>query len=275
MNLKTIFANANGINKKDILFMLEKKYNISSTNLIINNYNINLSVEQSEDINKILNNYPVEYILGECEFFGDRFAILPKVLIPRPETELLVEATIKCSNKNAKIIEIGGGSGCVSISIAKQMPLAKIIALDIFAPAIQNINKNIVLHGAGNVFGTLQNVKTFTKHKGVNFANADVLVSNPPYIKQSSFALMQKSVKNFESRQALIGKDNGLEIYKIILQKALKGKKRLTICFEIGFDIYHSLVNFIEAKYKGIFKIAETINDFNNVKRVIIIRKIR
>jgi len=273
-NLQLIINKTSVINKKDILFLLQKKYNILPSHLVANNYNFVLNQQQLEDVEKIINNYPVEYILGECDFYGHNFAILPKVLIARFETELLVKAAIKYATPSAKIIEIGCGSGCLSICIAKHRPKAKIIALDIFPPAIQNTKQNIILHKIHNIFAILQNVKTFVKYRGVSFCNSDVVVSNPPYIKKSSFALLQQSVKSFESKFALVGEDNGLEIYKIILHKTLQGKKSLHICFEIGFDISTTLQAFINTQYHGIFKIVEIIKDFNNIDRVLVIKKI-
>src|SRR5690606_28298851 len=138
---------------------------------------------------------PIQYILGETEFYGHKFFVNENVLIPRPETEELVEWIVKENkNKNLKIIDIGTGSGCIPISLKKEIPSAEIYALDFSEKALETAKINAEFHQTEIKF--LQN--DFLKMDFQSLPNFDIIVSNPPYIAESERNSMDKNVLEFE-----------------------------------------------------------------------------
>ena len=275
--LKNLFYSQNVAVQNDIIKLFEDKYNISKTNFLLNINNIDFRTQQIRDCIKIINNYPVEYITNKVLFYNNEFYIQQKVLIPREDTEILVNAIIKKLNKdrNYKIFEIGTGSGALLVSLALNNAKLRLCGIDIYNKAYQNTKHNINKYNLKNrVFNTKCDIKNFVKFKGLSLKNCDIIFSNPPYIKKSSHSRLQSSVKFFESHLALFGGVDGLYFYKLILNKcSIECKKNAIIFFEIGYDISKELTNFINKKYFGMFKITEKIYH-NNINRVIVIQKI-
>ena len=189
--------------------------------------------EQLDQIAYLLNQHqPVQYILGHEEFMGMKFNVNPNVLIPRPETEELVLWIIEDhkSSKNLNIVDIGTGSGCIAISVKKNIPQANIDAIDVSKDALSIASKNAI-----------------NNKVEVNFINADILVdnlskeydiivSNPPYVLDKEKSLMQKNVLDYEPHLALFVEDhNPLLFYDRIENLALKNlRKGGIIYFEIN-----------------------------------------
>ena len=159
---------------------------------------------------------PLQYIVGETEFYGLKIKVTPEVLIPRPETELLVEEGIKLNPKN--ILEIGTGSGCISVALAKHLPDAKIIATDISKEALEIAAGNARQHEVSIewIAADIAPWKRFAA-EGSQF---DLIVSNPPYIATGEFPDLQPEVRDFEPRQALDGGSDGLRFIRQILTEA-------------------------------------------------------
>lgn len=183
-------------------------------------------------LSKLKYQIPIQYIVGETAFYGLMFKVDKNVLIPRPETEELVDWVIQNhkNKNNLKILDIGTGSGCIAISLAKNLPNAKIFALDISAEALNVAKNNAILN-----------------HVKVNFINAnilnlpklpenfDVIVSNPPYVRELEKAQMQQNVLANEPHIALFVKDeNPLLFYDKIAELA---KNHLTKNGELYFEI--------------------------------------
>lgn len=196
---------------------------------------------------------PIQYILGKTEFCDLQFKVNEHTLIPRPETEELVYWILEKENKTAPlhILDIGTGSGCIPISLASQLPLAKIRAIDISLEALQIAQFNN------------KNLKTAVQFEQIDILNPpasfdfmfDVIVSNPPYILESEKALMKKNVLNYEPAQALFVKDaDPLLFYKKIIQFAdnhLISEGRLF--FEINENLGDELTQLLdEYSYKHI-----------------------
>ena len=199
-----------------------------------------LSDNEREELNRIvefLKGYkPIQYILGETEFFGLRFLVNESVLIPRPETEELVELILKSflplphpkgdklANGNIRILDIGTGSGCIAVSLAKNMPLSKVSAIDISEDALRIAKKNAALNDAEVRF-LLQDILVDLSD-GIFFDKLDVIVSNPPYITPNEKEMMHDNVLRYEPHLALFTpQDNPLLFYERIA------------------DIGHSLLN--------------------------------
>lgn len=178
----------------------------------------NLLIDQFVDELKLQK--PIQYILGETEFFGIRFKVNPSVLIPRPETEELVE-WILANDKTGFpcILDIGTGSGCIAIALANKLPAAKVFAIDISAEAIA-IAKENSMNANTSISFTQADVLALPKElKGSPF---DVIVSNPPYVRESEKNMMQPNVLNNEPKTALFVSDSNPLVFYTAIAKAAK-----------------------------------------------------
>jgi release factor glutamine methyltransferase len=166
---------------------------------------------------------PIQYLLGSTSFYGLDFEVNENVLIPRPETEELVEWIIKGNPKiegfkDLKILDIGTGSGCIAISLAKNMPNAKVYAIDISEKALATAKKNALLHKVDVTFIT-QNILETEDLK----QQFDIIVSNPPYVRNLEKQEIKKNVLDNEPHLALFVEDNdALLFYKKIATLAQK-----------------------------------------------------
>lgn len=160
---------------------------------------------------------PLQYITGVQEFYGLEFEVTPDVLIPRPETELLAEHGIVCMkvHDNKKFLEIGVGSGCISISILKNVPEARAVAVDISPAAIAVAERNAVRHGVRDRIEFIHG----DVYDGVE-GKFGLIVSNPPYIPDDEIAGLMKEVRGFEPPPALAGGSDGLKILRRIIDEA-------------------------------------------------------
>lgn len=176
---------------------------------------------------------PFQYITGRQEFFGHEFEVGPGILIPRPETEILVEAAIDrlAGIELPKFLEIGVGSGCISISILYAVPTATAIGIDLSPIALETTGRNAEKHRVAN---------RLILHKGDLFEGVsgkfDLIVSNPPYIPEAEIAALQPEVRDFEPYSALSGGADGLDIIRRIIATA-PGFMAVggTLLIEIGF----------------------------------------
>ena len=175
---------------------------------------------------------PVAYLIGEREFFGLPFIVTPSVLIPRPETEILVEHALADLPQNATFADVGTGSGCIAVACAKYSPTASGIATDISADAINIARQNIARHGVSARVSVLQcNLLDGVADK------CDAILSNPPYVARDEWEIMPPDVKHFEPHRALFSANDGLaHIEKLLASVSAKLKPKGFILFEIGFS---------------------------------------
>ena len=158
---------------------------------------------------------PVAYILGKREFWSLPFKVTPDVLIPRPETEILVSEALKTQahldGKALRILEIGTGSGAISIALAKGLPIARVIATDLSARALSVAEENALQNGVREQIHFLQGDLFQPLPKGERF---DLVITNPPYIPREQFPSLMPEVRDFEPRIALDGGMNGLDFFQ-------------------------------------------------------------
>lgn len=179
---------------------------------------------------------PIQYILGIADFYGRTFAVTPSVLIPRPETEELVERIIVDyeDSKEVKILDVGTGSGCIGITLRRQLRQSEVIAVDISADAIQIARKNARHLGVPVIFIQTDILSLKKSEMDIPFI-FDVIVSNPPYVKNSEKAAMDKNVLEYEPHEALFVPDEDpLVFYR---QIARLGKKKLKKEGRLYFEI--------------------------------------
>lgn len=214
---------------------------------------------------------PVAYITGERDFMSMTFHVTPDVLIPRPDTEVLVESVgerLKSrSSEGLQILDVGTGSGCVAISIAKQHPVAVVTAWDIASGALGIARDNAARLEVSNVLFKEQDALASESWDNIE-DQFDVIVSNPPYIAHAEAASLSTGVKDFEPELALFADRNGLAFYEIFAaraQKALRPGGFLAV--EIGYqqaDAVQAL--FVEAGWRNVV----VIKDFGKNDRVVI-----
>ncbi|MDO9596021.1 MAG: peptide chain release factor N(5)-glutamine methyltransferase [Lutibacter sp.] len=214
---------------------------------------------------KLKNQIPVQYIVGETAFYGLMFKVDKNVLIPRPETEELVEWIVQNHKKSEslKILDIGTGSGCIAVSLAKNLPNAKVSALDISEEAL-NVAKNNAEFNQVTIDFILADILTIEKLPDT----FDVIVSNPPYVRESEKDLMQQNVLSNEPHIALfVENENPLLFYDKIAELA---KNHLTengvLYFEINQYLGEETVDLL--KTKG-FKNIELKKDIYGVDRML------
>ena len=206
-----------------IILMLEHTSNISYQDIVLQK-RIVLSKDAAKLIRQITNRLktqePIQYILGETDFYKLKFKVNPDVLIPRPETEELVEWVINSTkNSNGIILDIGTGSGCIPISLKHHLPLATVSAIDISEKATLMAQKNAELNNVAVSFET----RDILKWKKYAWPQFDVIVSNPPYIRESEKRLMNSNVLDYEPGNALFVKnENPLLFYKTIAEFAFQ-----------------------------------------------------
>lgn len=161
-------------------------------------------------------NEPLQYIVGSTEFYKYKFSVNESVLIPRPETEQLVEkaiAAIKTFQKDTvSVCDIGTGSGCIAISIAKEFPTIKVVATDISTQALQTAKENARQLEVANIQFLESSILT-ENPQGAPF---DIVVSNPPYIEKEEISSLQEEVKSYEPMVALTDNDDGLSFYRAL-----------------------------------------------------------
>lgn len=186
-----------------------------------------------EDMVKLLAHYPPQYLIGSEAFLDYRFKVTPDTLIPRPETEELVEKCLKLTQKQAnqalKVVDVGTGTGAIAISLKDKRPTWQVSAVDLSSAALEVAQENAQQIGVALEFVLSDCLDEVA-------GPIDILISNPPYISQAEYELMDVSVREFEPKMALFAENNGLAIYqKLAKQAQSKLAKDGKIFLEIGF----------------------------------------
>ena len=227
--------------------MIKKERYISNTDyeLLKKLYSNNMD----EIIKKINNDYPIQYLIGDVDFYGYTIKVDERALIPRFETEGLVDNLIKLIKTQTnypalKILEIGTGSGCIAITLSKELDTT-VDALDISKDAIDLASSNAVLNNA-NVNFALGDIKNCTISKKYN-----ILVSNPPYVKYDEPV---DPATKYEPQNALFALNNGLEFYEIILKRSKEFlESKNIIAFEIGCTEGQDITNIAKSYYPNAY----------------------
>jgi release factor glutamine methyltransferase len=165
---------------------------------------------------------PLQYILGTQEFCGLEFDVNPAVLIPRPETELLVEYVAQRipAERQATIVDVCTGSGCIAVAIARLRPRARVIATDLSTLSLDVARQNATRHAVGERITWLEGDLLGPLVKQELEGRIDVIVSNPPYIAETDWATLQPEVRLFEPRRALVAGPQGTELHERLLQES-------------------------------------------------------
>lgn len=232
---------------------------------------------KEEDKNKIRemlmlrakNRKPLQYILGEWEFYGLPFKVRENVLIPRPDTEILVEQCIQLMREieEPNILDIGSGSGAISIAIANELKSSSVTGVDINEDAIKLANENKVLNKVENV----NFMKSDLFEKLDEDFKYDLIVSNPPYITKDEYETLMPEVKNFEPKNALTDLGDGLYFYREISKKAEAYLKDTGyLAFEIGYKQAKDVSKILEDNN---FAVLSIVKDYGGNDRVVLAKK--
>lgn len=215
---------------------------------------------------------PLQYVTGEVEFCGLKLTVDRRVLIPRPETELLVEVVLKrlasgvATERPLTVVDVGTGSGCMALALAQKLPAAQVIGLDISAEALEVAQAN------ARALGLEKNVRFFQSDLLSNFTSSapvDVVVSNPPYVSRGDHAKLPKEVKDFEPECALVAGADGLEVYRRLLPAArLALSPGGFLALEMGAGQRAAVA---ELAIGAGYDVSEVVKDFQGHERVLVL----
>ena len=218
-------------------------------------------------INERLNNRPIAYIVGNREFMGLDFFVKEGVLIPRPDTEVLVEEVIELAKKKGakNILDIGTGSGAITVSLAKYLENVKVTSVDISDIALEIGKRNAISNEVDDRINFVKSDLFTNIDKETKF---DIIVSNPPYIKREVIDTLDKQVKDYEPYNALEGGVDGLDFYRAITKQAKNYlKKGGILAYEVGHDQSEDVSKLMEMDgYTNIY----TLKDLQQIDRVVI-----
>jgi len=213
---------------------------------------------------------PLQYIVGNVEFFGLKLEVDSSVLIPRQETELLVDIIIQ-ENKDRsglKILDIGTGSGNIAISLAKMLPEAEVTSIDVSEASIETAKKNATLNSANNITFKVSDVIDFFNYQdGNDSGQFDLIISNPPYISNSDYLKVQEEILKYEPSIAVTDFADGYKFHSEIISNSLTNlKQNGKVYLEMALGQDETLSEMmVSAGYSCI----EVFRDYNKIKRFI------
>ncbi len=214
---------------------------------------------------------PLQYITGKQEFCGLDFKVSPDVLIPRPETELLVEETLKqLSEEPLNLVDVGTGSGCLAVTLATYLTQTEFWAIDLSKLALQVAKKNALRHHVRKRIQFLHGNLLTPLHSQVKKKSIDIIVCNPPYISLDELILLQREVKDWEPHLALVGDVSEPDIYSRLASQALLWlKPEGILILEIGMGMEKKVCHLFQAPWD----LLNVLQDFNGIPRVVVVKK--
>lgn len=251
LDAELLLSHACRINRSKLLSRMKEEVPLAGLKLFI------------EYIEKREKRYPVCYITGHKEFMGLDFTVTEGVLIPRPETELLVETIMDMLPEDAKIIDLCTGSGIIAVSLARYLFDVTVYATDISGIACDIAEKNAERLGVKHRVKVLRGNLFEPLPKDIK---ADAIVSNPPYIKSGDIESLMPEL-SYEPREALDGGESGIEFYNRIIEDAVYYLKNNGIlALEIGYDEAYYVTSLLDKNYRDI----KVIKDMAGLDRVVI-----
>lgn len=215
-------------------------------------------------IGRLKSGEPVQYIVGECEFMSLKFSVNTATLIPRSDTEILVEAVAEfCKDMGkVKILEIGSGSGCIAVSLAHILPDTRVVSLDISREALSVAKQNAKRNDVSDRVEFIEH-NIMEGFPDLRFI-PDVVVSNPPYIPSTDIDCLDKKVRAFEPSSALDGGEDGLDFYREIT-KNVSLKKDGLLAFEVGINQAEAVSALMDERFYDI----KIVKDLSGIDRVV------
>jgi release factor glutamine methyltransferase len=236
-----------------------------------------LSPKQLEDFNAMVarrqKREPIAYIVGRKEFYSLEFDVGPQVLIPRPETEVLVDLALEflATKPNARVLDLGTGSGAIAIAIATNAPNAEVIGSEVSVDACAMAIRNLVRHGLHESLRLRRADCFYVLDHGRPLGSFDLIVSNPPYLEDTEIAAVEPEVRNYEPRIALAAGRDGLEIMRRIASGVLPHlRPGGELMVEVGLGQAPAVATLFQDAGLGVVSV---INDFAGHPRVVHARK--
>lgn len=276
-NLKQILASHFSTIEVQVLVNVLLKYRTGYDNVAVNLYpkteiDENIFFLLKKDISQLLEDYPIQYIVNNAHFYGEDFYVDDNVLIPRPETEELVQWVLSNMDTSKNILDICTGSACIAIVLKKKSPQSDVFALDISAQALAVAKRNAQQHQVDINFFQ----KDILDTNNLEFENHtfDIMISNPPYVTNSEKAMMHRRVLNYEPKLALFVSDNQpLLFYNAIANFA---QYRLKLGGYLYLEINERMGEEVQALLRNYgFDNIELKKDFNNKDRMIKALKVK
>jgi len=207
-----------------------------------------------------VNGMPLQYIVGRQEFYGRYFRVNPDVLIPRPETEHIVEGVLEMKPAAPRILDVGTGSGCVAVTLALEIPGSKVFASDISEAALRVASANAVTLGARVDFACMDFLEAIA-------GTFEFIVSNPPYVRRGDMSRLQREVREYEPHVALFSPEDELEVY----QRLITGAERLLVpgghlLMEVGIGMDEKVVGSFGDKWEKL----PTKTDLQGIPRIVV-----
>lgn len=247
----------------DAWYLLEHTGNINRQHYYLNEDGELTEEEQHEyqlAIHKRAEHVPLQYIIGEQEFMGMTFKVNPNVLIPRQDTETLVEEALKLCKPNGRVLDLCTGSGCIIISLVRHLPDLEAYAGDISKQALNTAKENAKTYQTAVTFEKSDLFEAFS-------GKFDMIVSNPPYIPTAEIANLMPEVRDFEPMEALDGQEDGLYFYRKIVAGSVEYlKEDGYLCLEIGYDQASAVTEMMK---KFGFKEITVLKDLAGLDRVV------
>ena len=215
---------------------------------------------------------PIQYITGLQEFRGLEFQVTTDVLIPRPETELLVDEALRfIEGRDSLVVDCCTGSGSIAVTLAVEAPLARVIAVDLSAPALEVARKNARTH---KVFDRIQFLAAdllAPLNSSRMAGKVDCITCNPPYVTEVDFPGLQREVREWEPKLALVAGNDGLSIYgRLIPQALFLLKERGHLILEIGYNMEHKVNRLFGPGWHSV----TVQEDYSGIPRVVVAQKI-
>ena len=237
-----------------------------------------ISEEQAERFRECLERRaqgePLQYITANQEFFGLDFEVTKDVLIPRPETELLIETALKLLTPSADafICDVGTGSGCIVITLMQQLKQARAVAIDISLDALAVARRNAVRHSVAERIDFVHSDCFAALNSREPRPSFDLIVSNPPYIEDGAMADLQREVRDFEPRSALAAGADGLDIIRRLLLEAPSFLKTGGyFLLEIGFNQAAAVEQLLDPK---IWRLIDINKDLQGIPRTVALQRL-
>ena len=220
-------------------------------------------------IDERISGVPVQYVIGSWDFYGETFKVGEGVLIPRPETEMLVDFALEYleGKKSPVVLDLCSGSGCVGLSVAKNIPHSKVYLIEKSSDALKYLIKNLEIIGCKNADAIQGDI--FDGFENFGIPKPDLILSNPPYIESNEIPLLQSEVLK-EPVMALDGGGDGLDFYRAIEEKWL-GFCNGAIAVECGEGQTDFIENLFADKCGEIY----SLTDFNGIRRVVVGKEIK
>ncbi len=237
---------------------------------------------------------PTQYLTGKQEFWGLEFEVTPAVLIPRPETEHVIEVALERLGEERgvrinmrtgaptpalRIADVGTGSGCIAVALARELPHANIVATDISGEALEVARRNAARHGASGRIQFIQTDLLSDLRDRLRIPNGgenlfDMIVSNPPYVARNDAAELQREVRDHEPSEALFGGPTGIDMYERLIEQAAEFlAPRGVLVLELGYNCADGVRAILSRQ--GVWVNVSVTNDLAGIPRVIAAERVR